>query len=318
MKTVSIIIPVHNEEDVIESLLARLQSSLKPLKYSFRLIFVDDGSRDKTIEKLLDVQKRDPRVRIVKLTRNWGHQCAFNAGLDFSSGDAVIFMDGDLEDPPELIPDLLAKWEEGFSVVNAIKLSRQESRFKKFLFSAFYELMRVTSHVPIEKHGGMFSLLDAKVVRHLKLLRERNKYYVGLKSFLGFNSTKVFYHREKRFAGKPKQSFFKLIQQALDALFSFSFVPVRMIGVIGLTIIFLIIAFSVILIIARVGHIRIFGIDNIPYGWTSLVLLMFFLFGMLAVFIAVLGEYIARIFDEVKGRPNYVVEEAIGFEPQEL
>jgi dolichol-phosphate mannosyltransferase len=225
MKKISVVIPVFNEEAIISELISRLQKVTHHLPYDFEFVLVDDGSSDNTLFILLQIQKSEPRLTVLKLSRNWGHQNAYNAGLDYAPGNAVILMDGDLEDPPELIPDFIKKWEEGFDVVYALKETRQESRLKKFLFSIFYSILQSISDISMEKQSGMFSLMDKKVISELIQFKERNKYYVGLRYMLGFKQISISYNREKRFAGKPKQSFRKLINYAFNAFFSFSFLP---------------------------------------------------------------------------------------------
>ncbi len=309
MKKVSIVVPVYNEEIIVEQLISRIQRSIDGLRYHFEILFIDDGSSDNTLRNLLKIQENENRIKIIKLSRNWGHQNAYNAGLDYASGNGVVFMDGDLEDPPEIIRTFLEKWEEGYEVVSAIKKSRYESRIKKMMFSFFYSIINFFSGVTIDKHSGMFSLIDEKVVRELRRCREKNKYYVGLRSFLGFKQTRIFYHREKRFAGKPKQSFRKLIKYAIDALFSFSFVPIRIIGAIGFCVMVIIVLLSIGLIILRVLHLKIWIFGQLPYGWTSLIMLNLFTFGVMSFFIGVVGEYIARVFEEVRNRPYFVVDE---------
>lgn len=202
-------------------MIKRLQGATKNLNYHFSFILVDDGSNDRTLEKLISITKHEPRLKVLKLSRNWGHQNAYNAGIDHSEGDALILMDGDLEDPPEIIKTFLDKWENGFDVVFGVKQSRHRDLLGKFFFFLFYIIISVLPNVPIDQNVGMFSLLDKKVVDEVKKCSERNKFYVGLRAFAGFKQVGVNYHREKRFAGKPKQTFSKLVSYALNAFFLF-------------------------------------------------------------------------------------------------
>lgn len=307
MKTVSIVIPVFNEENIVEELIFRLKNATHNLRYSFEFVLVDDGSSDNTLKKVLAIQNEEPRLKIVKLSRNWGFQNAYNAGLEFASGDCVILMDGDLEDPPELIPEFLKKWEEGFDVVYAVKETRYESKFKKLMFHIFYKLMKRFSELNIDEQAGMFSLIDRKVVCELKKFKEKSKYYVGLRFFIGFNQTKIFYHRDKRFAGVPKQTFRKLVNYALNAFFSFSFLPIRLLTYFGIFLLLVIILISIIFSI-----IKIWGFVIIS-GWISIVLLILWILAVQIIFMGIIGEYVARIFDEVRNRPYYIVENVFEF-----
>ncbi|MCX5829711.1 MAG: glycosyltransferase family 2 protein [Deltaproteobacteria bacterium] len=310
MKKVSIVIPVYNEEAIVSELIGRLQKATSALPYQFEFILVDDGSTDSTLCNLLQIQRSDSRLIILKLSRNWGHQNAYNAGLDHVTGNAVILMDGDLEDPPEMISVFLQKWEEGFDVVYALKETRQESIFKKFLFSIFYSILQTISDISVEKQAGMFSLMDEKVIRELIQLKERNKYYVGLRYMLGFKQVSVSYNREKRFAGKPRQSFRKLMNYAFNAFFSFSFLPIRLLTYSGMFILATIVIMSIILVTMKLFKSYIPFYHDLP-GWTSVILAFLFLLGIQITFMGILGEYIARIFDEVRNRPYYIVEKVL-------
>jgi len=311
MKKVTVVVPLFNEELIVEKLLERLQSVTQGLDYDFEFLIVDDGSKDATLSKLLERQEKEPRLKVLELSRNWGHQNAFNAGIDQASGDAVILMDGDLEDPPEMIVQFLEKWEQGFEVVYTVKESRQRNWLDKILFNAFYRLLRLFSDVDVERNSGMFSLLDRRVLDYLKQFGEKNKYYVGLRSFVGFKQTSLTYHRPPRFAGSPKQTFRRLLNYALNAYFAFSFLPIRMVTYFGLFILAAIILFSAVLFIGRLVDIPFWYFEMLKElpGWTSLVLLILFLMGTQIIFLGILGEYIARIYDEVRERPYYIVRE---------
>jgi polyisoprenyl-phosphate glycosyltransferase len=310
MKTITIVIPLLDEEENIPTLYNRLNKTTLELDYDFNFLIVDDGSSDSTLENLLAIQKKDPRLKIVKLSRSWGHQNAFNAGLDHAEGDAIVLMDGDLEDPPELICEFIKKWEDGNDVVYAVKESRQRSLFDRCMFALFYKLMQRFSDIKVEYQSGIFSLIDKKVLHYLNSCREKNKYYAGLRSFVGFKQTGIFFHREERYAGKPKQTFRKLANDGLNAFFSFSFLPIRLLTYFGLLLLGINSIFSIVLIIGKMGDFQFWffrQLHELP-GWTSIILLMLFLLSVQIIFLGILGEYIARIFDEVRNRPNYIVD----------
>ncbi|MBT4484908.1 MAG: glycosyltransferase family 2 protein [Candidatus Latescibacteria bacterium] len=313
MKKISIIIPVYNEEKVIEELVSRLENATCKLKYNFEFIFVDDGSKDDTLPKLIMLQADNPKLKIIKLSRNWGHQNAYNAGLDYVSGNAVVFMDGDLEDPPEVIQEFIKKWEEGFEVVYAVKETREESWFKKIMFSLFYHFLERFSNISVDKQAGMFSLIDEKVLKELRKCREKNKYYVGLRFFVGFKQAKITYHRDKRFAGSPKQTYRRLVNYALDALFAFSFLPIRLLTFFGIFVLIIITLGTGFIFFAKIFKFNFWIFYDLP-GWSSIILLIFFVLGVQMIFMGVLGEYIARILDEVRNRPYYIVEEVFEVE----
>jgi polyisoprenyl-phosphate glycosyltransferase len=310
MRNIDIIIPVYNEEEIVNELVSRIQKVTWELNYNFKFIIVDDGSSDNTLKALLTLQESEPRLEIIKLSRNWGHQNAFNAGLDCSTADALILMDGDLEDPPELFAQFLEKWEEGHEVVYAVKESRKRTGPEKLMFSLFYKILRRFSEVQVDQQAGMFSLIDKKVADELKKCSEKNKYYVGLRFFMGFKQSKIYFHREKRFAGKPKQTFRRLLNYGLNAFFSFSFLPIRLLTYTGIFLLFVITAISFVFIIGQITNIPFWYFEQIRAlpGWTSIILAIFFVLGVQIIFLGLLGEYIARIFDEVRKRPYYVVD----------
>jgi glycosyltransferase involved in cell wall biosynthesis len=311
LKNIDVVVPIFNEEEIVEELVLRLQKVTQGLIYSFKFIVVDDGSKDKSLEKLLSIQADEPRLEIIKLSRNWGHQNAYNAGVDRSAGDALILMDGDLEDPPELFPQFIEKWEKGSEVVYAVKESRQRTGLERFMFSLFYKLLERFSEVRVDQQAGMFSLIDRKVVNELKRCSEKNKYYVGLRFFMGFKQSRINYHREKRFSGKPKQTFRRLLNYGLNAFFSFSFLPIRLLTYLGFFLLLVILIIGFVFILGHTTSIPHWFFDQIRGlpGWTSIMLAVFFVLGVQIIFLGILGEYIARIFDEVRSRPYYVVDQ---------
>ena len=308
MKSVSVVIPVLNEEETVDELVSRLRSATKGLAYAFEFVVVDDGSTDGTLDKLLAWQEKEPRLTVVKLTRNWGHQNAFNAGLDYAeASDAVVLMDGDLQDPPEMIPALLEKWREGSDVVYTVKEKRADGWLRRFLTSLYYRLIRLVGEVKIEKQAGMFSLIDKAVVSELRRFTERNKSYPNLRTFVGFKQTRVSYRRQKRLQGKPKQTLWRLVNDGLNAVFSFSYVPMRVVTIVGLfmTLVFAFLFLLVLFLRITSTEFWIFG--HVP-GWTSAILLILSIGSFNIVFLGIVGEYIARILDEVRQRPYYIVK----------
>ena len=312
MKKIDVVIPIFNEEEIIEELILRLQKVTHDLNYQFKFILVDDGSEDKTLKKILALQAFEPRLEVIKLSRNWGFQNAYNAGIERSTAHALILMDGDLEDPPELFPEFLKKWEEGNEVVYAVKYSRKRNIFAKLMFSLFYKLLTRFSEVNVDEQAGMFSLVDKKVVNELKKCSEKGKFYVGLRFFMGFKQTRIKYHREKRFAGTPKQTFRRLVNYGLNAFFSFSFLPIRLLTYLGMFLLFTISVVGFVFILASTTDFSNWIFEELraaPHGWVSLVLAIFFVLGVQVVFLGILGEYIARVFDEVRNRPYYVIDQ---------
>lgn len=308
MKRIDIVVPVFNEADIIDALYSRISAAIQPLRYAFNLIFVDDGSVDHTCRKLEKIQEKDSSVTILKLSRNWGQQSAYNAGIDYADADAVVLMDGDLEDPPEIIPRMINEWEQGNEVVYAVKTRRKDPLLKKVLIRMFYKGMEWFANVSVDNQSGMFSLIDRKALNSLKICKERHKYYVGLRSFVGFKQKRIDYEREKRYANDPRQTFRKLINYALDAFFAFSFFPIRLLTYFGAMVIFCIVIMTFVLSINKLFGLHFILIAALP-GWTTLVMLICFILGVQIIFMGILGEYIVRIFDEVRDRPYYVVSE---------
>lgn len=311
LKSISIVAPMYNEESLATTFLDRLTAVTRKLGYRCEIIIVDDGSSDHTLDILLDYQKKEPSLKIVKLSRNWGHQNAFTAGLDQAKGDAVILMDADLEDPPELIPAFIEEWERGCMVVHGVKKSRQDSLLRKMLFSLFYRLTNYFSfYVKIIPQSGIFSLLDSRIAGELRRCKEVRKFYTGLRFYVGFRQATVTYDREKRLTGEPKQNFRRLLNLALDAIFANSFMPIRLLSYLGIILLAVIFLAS-----CALCYARIFMYDRLspyfPFGWSSLVLVMFFVLGVQLLFLGIIGEYVARIFEEVRSRPQYIVDEIL-------
>jgi len=305
----SVVIPIYNEEDTLPELYKRLEAVMSGLKDTYELIFVNDGSRDRSEETLKSYAAQNRSIKIISLSRNFGLQPAYSAGINHASGDMVIPMDGDLQDPPELIPKMIDKMREGYDVVYAVKIKRQENIFKRFAFSAFYRILRRAANVDMPLDAGSFSIMNRKVVDIFKMLPEKNRLVSGIRAWVGFRQIGFPFERDARFHGKPRQTFFRLMRMATDGLFSFSSVPIQAATVLGL------IASGLSLLIIIVVVILKLFTDIIPVlGWASLIVTVVFFGGIQLVFIGILGEYICRIFDEVRGRPHYLVKDKVGFD----
>lgn len=304
----SLVVPVYNEEDLVDRLHSEVVAVMEQTGQAWEVVYVDDGSGDRTLELLLACGAADPRVVVVELTRNWGHQPALSAGLAAARGGAVILMDGDLQDPPSVILDLVASWKAGSQVVVAERRSRVETGVRRLFFPAFYKVFGFLSDYPIPLNAGIFGLLDRKAVDSINGLAESNRYLPGLRSWVGYRTAVVYYDRAKRAAGEPKQSFSRLIGYALDAVFSFSYKPLRLSLLLGLFTALTAVVLGVVFIVARLYGIGLFGMPVVP-GYTSTIVSIVFLGGVQLVCLGLLGEYIGRIYDEVKRRPLYLVQE---------
>jgi dolichol-phosphate mannosyltransferase len=303
---IDIIIPIYNEEELIPRLHGEVATALAGLDLQWRVIYVNDGSRDRSLELLLEVQKHDPRVVVLELSRNWGHQAALSAGLSVSTGDAAVFMDGDLQDPPRVILDLITAWRKGAEVVVAERHSRRESGLRRVLFPVFYKVLGFLSDFPIPLNAGIFGLLDRRAVEAINGLGETNRYLPGLRAWVGFRTAVVYYDRAERAAGEPKQSLWKLTRYALDAIFSFSYKPLRLSLFGGLTAAGFAMLYGFVLLVCRLLGVGLFGIPVVN-GYTSTIVCILFLGGIQLVSVGILGEYIGRIYDEVKRRPLFLI-----------
>ena len=298
----SVVIPMFNEENSLLELYRRLTNVMTKLGNSYELIFVNDGSQDQSLEMLLNICNSDPCVHVVNLTRNFGHQHAISAGLDNANGHAVIIMDGDLQDPPEVIPQLIEKWREEYHVVYAIREKRKEGILKRSLYRLFYIILRSISRMDIPLDAGDFCLMDRRVVNVLNALPEKNRFVRGLRSWVGFRQIGVAYERDARFAGTSKYSFRKLVSLALDGLISFSYLPLRLATILGFTV-------AIGSFIAALYYLWVkMTVGLQPPGFATLTVLVLFLGGIQLITMGVIGEYIGHTLTEVKGRPTYIVD----------
>ncbi len=306
-KVLSIVIPIYNEEDNLPVLNEKVMTELSKYK-NYELIYVNDGSYDKSVSIIQDFCKTNTSIKLLNLSRNFGHQSAISAGIEKSQGDAVILMDGDLQDPPEFIHSLINKWQEGYDVVYAVRKERKENLFKKLAYFTFYRFLEKISEIKIPLDSGDFSLLDKKVVNHLKNLPEKNRFIRGLRSWLGFKQTGIEYKRNSRYSGKPKYTFVKLCKLALDGIFSTSYKPLTLSTNLGL----FVMLFSFVGIFV-VLYFKLFTDLSIP-GYTSLMSVLLFVSGVQLFIMGILGEYVGRIYDEVKQRPNFIIESTVNFD----
>ena len=305
MKKISILIPAYNEQDVLEHLYQRLGKLANDNKaYEFEFLFINDGSRDKTLDIIQHYAKTDRRIAYVNLSRNFGKEIAMIAGLDHVTGDATVIIDADLQDPPELIPKMIKYWEAGYDDVYAKRNSRDgETWFKKASSQWFYKILQKTTHIPIQKDTGDFRLLDRRCVEALRQIRESQRYTKGMFSWIGFNKKEITYDRDPRIAGESKWNYIKLFNFAIDGITSFTTAPLRMSSLIGFLVSFIAFIFIVVIVIKT----TIYG-DPVA-GYPSLMAVVLFLGGIQLLSLGIIGEYIGRIFNETKQRPLYFVEE---------
>ena len=302
----SVVVPIYNEEENITAFHGALSTTLDTLEKDWEIVYVNDGSRDGSLALLLGIQRHDPRVTVVEFSRNFGHQAALSAGLQVARGDAIILMDGDFQDPPEVLPLLVQAWKDGAKVVIAERTSRAERGLRRWLFPVFYKLMGLMSDFPIPLNAGIFGLLDRQPADAINNLQEGNRYLPGLRAWAGFPTAFVYYDRADRAAGAPKQTLLKLVKYAMDAIFSFSYKPLRLGMVLG----GLVLAFSLFLSAVAVGNVmfrlKYFGI--IPgSGHIGTMLAILYLGGVQLICMGLLGEYIGRIYDEVRRRPLFLI-----------
>ena len=301
--TLGIVIPIYNESSGLDALFRRLGAVLDGLAdLESRVICVNDGSTDDSLRQMLDQQRRDPRYTVIDLSRNFGQQAAIAAGLAASAADATVVMDGDLQDPPELIPEMVACWRGGAEIVRAQRRTRPERGPRRWSLDLFYRVFGWLADFPVPAHAGVFGLLDRKALDELNRLPERNRFLPGLRAWVGFEQRDVLYDRGARAAGAPKQNFGRLLHYALNGIFSFSYKPLRLMVVAGG-----IICVTGFVLAMRFVLRRLAGVEQAQMGFTTLVTLVLFLGGVQLVSIGLIGEYLARIYDEVKARPLFIV-----------
>jgi dolichol-phosphate mannosyltransferase len=304
----SIAIPVRNEETVLPELLRRTRAVLDGIAGGpHQVVFVDDGSSDRTLEILEGAARQDPRVLVVSLSRNFGHQAALTAALDYVSGDAVVLMDGDLQDVPETVPAFVEQYEAGYDVVYATRASRKENWYLRLCYFIFYRLQSLLSETRLPLDAGDFGLMSRRVVEQLRRMPEHHRYLRGLRSWVGFRQIGMPVERAKRHSGRSKYGMLKLLRLASDGIFAFSIVPLRAATLLGALAISLSMLFAVYSLFAKVF------MSQTPRGFTALVFLITFLSGVLLLFLGIIGEYVGRIYEEIKARPLYVVSRIIDY-----
>ncbi|MBV9689411.1 MAG: glycosyltransferase family 2 protein [Ktedonobacteraceae bacterium] len=301
----SIVAPVFNEEETLPHFYKRIITIMEQITEPFELLLINDGSRDASLQIMQNLHEHDPRVRVIDFSRNFGHQVAISAGLDYAQGDAVIILDADLQDPPEVIPELIARWKDGAEVVYAQRSKRLgETGFKLLTAKLFYRLVERITSIDIPRDTGDFRLLDRQVVETLVKMREQHRFMRGLSAWVGFRQEAVSYERQERLAGTTKYPLYKMIRFSLDAITGFSHVPLQLATTFG----FLLAGASLIGIVIAV-FLRLF--TGAIVGQASTLILVLFLGGIQLIFLGILGEYLGRIYDEVRARPLYIVRKVL-------
>lgn len=305
----SVVIPMYYEEGAALECYKRLKKVMTDNKYNHELIFVNDGSKDKTLDILKDIASQDSNVKVISFSRNFGHQAAVSAGVQETKGDAVAIIDADLQDPPELIADMVVLWKQGYEVVYGKRKKRKgETFFKLITAKYFYKFLNAMSDIDIPKDTGDFRLIDRKVADAFIAMPERNRFIRGMISWVGFNQIALEYVRDERFAGETKYPLKKMIKFAKDGIIAFSSKPLRIITTLG----FLSVVLSFIVLVYSVIR-KLLG-NNVITGWASLMVAITFFAGVQMLSLGIVGEYIARIYDEIKGRPLYIIKEKINFD----
>ncbi len=306
--TCTVVVPMYNEEAVIEETYKRLSSVIKGTGETYELLFVNDGSRDRSADIIRDLAKNDGNIRLLDFSRNFGHQAAVSAGMDYATGQAIVIIDADLQDPPEVIPLMLEKWREGFEVVYGKRIKRQgETIFKKVTAYLFYRILRWMTNEDIPADTGDFRLIDQKVCSVMKRLSEKNRFLRGLVNWVGFKQTAVEYIRDERWAGETKYPFKKMLKFAADGITSFTYKPLKLATYLGF-----VLSVSGFIYLLYVLYERLFT-DKTAAGWTSIIGINLIFNGIILIILGIIGEYIGRIYEEVKNRPLYIVREEIGF-----
>jgi glycosyltransferase involved in cell wall biosynthesis len=309
MKTepnLSVAIPLHNEEQVLPESLRRVSQVLDGIPGKHEIVFVDDGSTDRTLEILEDAAERDPRILVIALSRNFGHQAALSAALEYATGDAVVVIDGDLQDPPEIIPCLVEQFRAGYDVVYVQRTGRKEGWWLRLCFFLFYRLMSYLSDIKLPLDAGDCGLMSRRVVEQLRGMTEHHRYLRGMRSWVGFRQTGIKVERSERHSGKSKYSVLKRLKFAADGIFAFSTVPIRAASLLGALAVAVSVVYALVTIYAKVV------LHQTVQGFAALIVVMTFLSGVLLFFLGIIGEYVGRIYEEIKARPLYVVDRCIG------
>lgn len=303
----SIVVPMHNEQDNLDYLFERLQDVLDRLNLSYEVICVDDGSRDRTLPLLVEHHQRDSRIKVISFSRNFGKEIALTAGIDHANGDAVIPIDADLQDPPELIEALIEKWREGYDVVYATRRTRLgESWLKRLTAGSFYRVIDKIGSVTIPRDTGDFRLLDRRVVNVLRQLPERTRFMKGLFAWVGFRQASILFDRQQRYQGRSSWNYWRLWNFAVDGITSFSMLPLKVWSYVGIVFSLLAFLYATFLIIRTL----MLGVD-VP-GYASIMVAFLFLGGVQLITLGIFGEYLGRVYEEVKGRPLYLVRDRYG------
>ncbi len=311
---ISLVIPAYNEEKALDELINRLVKAASEWRVDYEVILIDDGSKDNTWRIITQLHKKHAFLKAVRLSRNFGHQAAVTAGLRYARGDAVIVMDADLQDPPEILKAFIDKWREGYEVVYAVRKKRKESVFKRGAYFVFYRLLQKLAEIDIPLDSGDFCLMDRKVVEEVNRLPEKHRFIRGLRAWVGYRQIGLEYERCARTLGEPKYTMRKLIGLALNGLLSFSSFPLRLASLFGLAIAATSLGGLIFFFIYRVFDFKLFGysIREAP-GTATIFLTVLFLGGIQLITIGIIGEYLGRIFEEVKGRPTYIARDSVGF-----
>lgn len=307
----SVVVPAYNEQEVLEETYRRLTEVMEQTNENYEIIFINDGSRDRTYEIAEALCKKDSRIKLINFSRNFGHQIAVTAGMEYSSGQAIVIIDADLQDPPHVILEMIQKWKEGYDVVYGQRLKREgETFFKKFTAKCFYRLLNKMTSMEIPVDTGDFRLIDRKVCDVMNQIHEKNRYVRGLVSWVGFKQAAVEYKRESRFAGETKYPLKKMLKLASDAILSFSYKPLRLAGLVGGTLSACSFIYLIVVIIQK-----LFTNTTQP-GWASIFAIILFFNGVSLILHSVTGEYVGRIYEETKNRPLYIVRETINFDKE--
>ncbi len=308
MSLVSLVFPIYNEEENIPELFSEILKVKEQISEKIEVLFVNDGSRDNSNQLLSNIASKHSFVKIVDFSRNFGHQVAITAGINFAEGDAVITMDSDLQDPPQVIIDLIKKWQEGYEIVYAKRRTRKDTMFKRLTAFLYYRLLKFLTDIKIPEDTGDFRLLDRKVVTELKKFKEKSRYIRGMVSFVGFRQGFVLFDRNERFAGKTKYPLRKMLRFAIDGITGFSVAPLKLAMYFGFTT-----AFLSILGIIYVLFFKFFYPEILVPGWSMTIISIFFIGGVQMIMIGIIGEYIGRVYIEAQDRPLYIVKEKINF-----